>query len=102
AVQQCVSIIRVYVTGAAGLPNAPSAFDHMASVSTSANPISVEAVGDNSHFIHVLAKLNNGELGDYPFDLNLGVFGPSVLLASGNPTVAGDYAGSSGVSAMLD
>jgi hypothetical protein len=100
--QQYSTTIRAYWTGTAGLPNSPAAFDHSASLTAGANPLSVEAVDDGGHFVHVLSNLNNGELRDYPFNLNTGTFGSPVLLASGNPAVSGDYIGSSGLSAMLD
>jgi hypothetical protein len=100
--QQYSTTIRAYWTSATGLPNSQAAFDRSAAVNAGANPISVEAVGDGGHFVHVLSNLNNGELRDYPFNLNTGAFGSSVLLASGDPTILGDYLGSSGLSAMLD
>jgi len=95
-------LIRAYWTGAAGLPNSSAAFNGAASVSVPAVPISVDAVGDGGQFIHVLANLNNGELRDYPFNINSGTFGAPAVLASGGPTLVGDYIGSSGLSAMLD
>jgi hypothetical protein len=102
AAQPHSTTIRTYWTSAAGLPNSQADFDSSATVTAGADPISVEAVGDGGHFVHVLSNLNNGELRDYPFNLNTGAFGSSVLLVSGDPTITGDYIGSSGLSAMLD
>jgi len=100
--EQYSNLIRAYWTSAAGLPTSSSAFSGAAAVSAPAVPISVDAVGDGGQFIHVLANLNNGELRDYPFNINSGTFGAPAVLASGGPTLVGDYIGSSGLSAMLD
>jgi hypothetical protein len=94
--------IRVYWTSATGLPNAESAFNGLASTTASAYPLSVDAIYDGGSFVHVLANLNNGELRDYPFNIDSAAFVSSTLLADGNPTVTGDYIGTSGISGILD
>jgi hypothetical protein len=91
-----------YWTESPGLPDTSAAFGGTASIGTSDDPISVEAAYGGGRFVFVLANLQNGELGAYPFDTQAGSFGSPSILASGIPTVGGDYLGSSGVSAMVD
>ncbi len=100
--QQYSTAIRVFWTTAAGLPNTAGDFGGATQTSAAANPISVDAVYDGSNIVHVLANLQNGELRDYPFDLTQNSFKSSLVLVTGDPTVAGDYIGTSGASGMMD
>ncbi len=103
SIQQTTTTVRVFWTTAPGLPNAQSAFTGFASVGVSANPISADAVYDGGSIIHVLVNTQGGQLKDYPFDTTTNTFKSShTLVASGNPTVSGDYVGSCGVSGMVD
>jgi hypothetical protein len=100
--QQYSTYLRAYWTTAAGLPNAQVDFAGSASVTDSANPISVDAVYGGGSLIHVLVNTQGGQLKDYPFDTMANVFKPAITLASNNRTVSGDYAGSCGVSGIVD
>ncbi len=94
--------IWAYWTEAPGLPNSAADFAGTASTVASDVPISVEAAYGGGRFIIVLANLQNGDLVAYPFDTQVGSFGAASVLTRGNPSVTGDYIGSSGVSAMVD
>jgi hypothetical protein len=96
------SSIWAYWTEAPGLPTSAADFGGTASTTTSDVPISVEAAYGGGRFVFVLTNLQNGDLVVYPFDTQVGSFGSASVLLSGNPTVGGDYIGSSGVSAMID
>jgi hypothetical protein len=101
--QQYSTTIRVYWTTTPGLPGSGAAFDGFAQIATGSNPISLDAVYDGGNFIHVLVNAQNGTLKDYPFDARSNAFQSAItLVASGNPTVSGDYVGTSGVSGMYD
>jgi hypothetical protein len=100
--QPYASVLRVYWSNSPGLPNSAAAFSGSASVTTSAPPISVEAAYGGGAYIFVFVNQQNGDLRVYPFDTQAGVFASPTTLASGNPTVSGDYIGSSGASAMVD
>lgn len=100
--QPYVAAIHVYAMSAEGFPDGPDSFYDAASVTTSANPISVEAVYDGASIIHVLTNLNDGQLLDYAFNIDSKAFEAPTVLATDGATVVGDYIGSSGVSAMLD
>jgi len=100
--QPYASVLKAYWTSSPGLPNSAEAFDRSASVTTSAPPISVEAAYGGGAYVFVVVNQQNGDLRVYPFDTVAGAFAPPVTLASGNPSVGGDYIGSSGVSAMAD
>src|SRR5574341_1237230 len=101
--QQSSTLLRAYWTTGAGLPNAQSAFNGSASVNVGANVISVDAVYDGGSIIHVLANTQGGQLKDYPFDTGTSTFRSALtIVASGNPTVSGDYVGTCGVSGMVD
>jgi len=102
ASRQYSTTIFAYWTTAAGLPDAQAAFDGSATVTESANPISLDVVYDGGNVIHVLVNTQAGVLKDYPFDTSANAFKPVLTLASGNPTVSGDYIGSGGVSGMVD
>lgn len=100
--QQYSPIIRAYWTTAAGFPATAAAFAGSTQITESSNPLSVEAVYDGGNIIHVLVNNNGGVLKDHPFDITSNAFKPALSIASGNPTVAGAYIGTSGVSGMVD
>ena len=101
--QQYSTLLGAYWTTSAGLPNAQSAFSGSASVNVGANVISVDAVFDGGSIIHVLVNTQGGQLKDYPFDTGTSTFKSALtVVASGNPTVSGDYVGTCGVSGMVD
>ncbi|MBI3243370.1 MAG: hypothetical protein HYZ49_13860 [Chloroflexi bacterium] len=100
--RQYTTTLFAYWTTAPGLPDAQTAFDGSATVADSANLISIDAVYDGSNTIHVLVNTQAGALKDYPFDTTANTFRPALTLATGNPTVSGDYIGSAGVSGMVD
>jgi hypothetical protein len=102
AYQQYSTRLRAYWTTAVGLPNAQADFAGSASVTDSANLISVDAVYGGGSFIHVLVNTQGGQLKDYPFDTTTNTFRTVIVLASNSRTVAGNYAGSCGVSGMID
>jgi hypothetical protein len=99
---QYSSVLRAYWTPEPGLPAGGDDFSSAASVTDSANIVSVEAVYDGDTLIHVLVYNRAGDLSDYPFDLNTNTFKSAIPIASGLPTVTGDYFGSGGISAMFD
>ena len=99
--QQYSPALRAYWTTTPGLPTATTTFAST-SVSEPGLPISAEAAYDGVRFIHVLVNLNTGQLKDYVFDTTTNAFRSPLSLAGGNPTVVGDYIGTSGVSALFD
>lgn len=99
---QYSSNLKAYWTNSAGLPSISTDFNGQASVTESANIISTEAAYDGANIIHVLTNLQNGNLVDQPFDLTTNTFKSAINISSGNPTVSGDYIGTSGVSSMID
>lgn len=102
AAQPYVTTIRAFWTPNAGLPSTAADFGGSSSVDAPAVPISLSAAYDGGTFVHLLVNLENGELRDFPFDIGSGTFSASTVLATGGGTVAGDYIGSSGASAMFD
>ena len=101
--QQYSTTVRAYWTTVPGLPDAGSAFNGSLGLATGANPISLDAVYDGGSYIHVLVNAQNGTLKIYPFDKTTNTFKSAfTIVAAGNPTVAGDYIGTSGVSGMFD
>jgi len=99
--QQYTSALRAYWSTTPGLPTAATVFG--TTIATEPGlPISVETAYDGARFIHVLVNLNNGQLKDYVFDTVANAFRAPLALAAGNPTVTGDYIGTSGVSALFD
>ncbi|MEZ4672498.1 MAG: hypothetical protein R3E39_31740 [Anaerolineae bacterium] len=100
--QENTTAISAYWTTTPGLPTASTDFSGQATLQDTAAPISVEAVYDGAETIHVLVNNNNGILNDYPFSTATDSFLAPITIASGNPTVSGDYIGTSGVSGMVD
>src|SRR5258708_10994449 len=96
------STIVTYWTPNPGLPGSQADFSGTAQVTDTAYIISVDAVYDASQTVHVLASTHAGLLKDYPFHTTTNTFRPAKVLASGVPTVAGDYLGSSAVSGIVD
>ena len=88
------------------MPTSASAFAGATQFDLSGESLSLDAVYDGGHIVHVLANLNTGSntgaLYDYPFDTTLNAFKAGVSLATDAATVSGDYAGSSGISGMVD
>ncbi len=101
AAQPYTSALRAYWTANPGLPAAGAVFNTLL-VNDSSNLLSVDAAYDGAAYIHVLVNTNAGVLKDYVFDLATHTFRTPVTLASGNPTVGGDYIGTSGVSGLFD
>lgn len=99
---QYSNVIRAYWTNSAGLPSTTNPFSGSAQVTESERPLSVEATYDGGNFVHVLVNTNAGNLKIYVFDLTTNTFKAPFLVAGGNPTVSGDYIGTSGVSGMFD
>ena len=99
---QYSSTIRVYWTKAAGLPVNAAAFGST-QITESGLPLSLDAVYDGGHIVHVLVNTRNtGLLKDYVFDTANNTFKPVHTLASDSHTLSGDYVGTSGVSGMVD
>lgn len=94
--------LKVYWTNSSGYPNSSGDFSGAATLSDSANIISVETAYDGLNTIHVIINNQAGELKDYPYDKIANSFKSPITIATGNPTVTGDYIGTSGVSAMFD
>ena len=100
---QYSSTIHVYWTTAAGLPANAAAFGGSAQITESGLPLSLDAVYDGSHIVHVLVNTHDtGILKDYAFDTTNNTFKPALTLASDSHTLSGDYVGTSGVSGMVD
>lgn len=93
--------LRAFWTTAPGLPAGGADFAGQTAVTDTANLISAEAAYDGAGLIHVLVNTQAGQLKDYVLDTAAGAFRPALVLASGNPTVVGDYIGTSGVSAAF-
>jgi hypothetical protein len=91
-----------YWTTKPGLPAGTADFGGTAQVTDRAALTSVDAVYDGGQFVHVLVATQAGALEDYPFDTSANAFRPAKTLASGDPTVTGDYIGTSGVSGAFD
>jgi hypothetical protein len=99
---QYSNVIKAYWTNNTGLPSTTNPFSGSAQVTESERPLSVEAAYDGGNFVHVLVNTNAGNLKIYVFDLTTNTFKAPFLVAGGNPTVSGDYIGTSGVSGMFD
>ena len=100
---QYSSTIHVYWTTAAGLPANAAAFGGSAQITESGLPLSLDAVYDGSHIVHVLVNTHDtGILKDYAFDTTNNTFKPALTLASDSHTLSGDYVGTSGISGMVD
>lgn len=94
--------LKAYWTTSAGLPGSAAAFNGTAQTSDSAALLSADAVYDGGSIIHVLVNTQDGLLKDYPFDIRANTFRPAKNLATKNPTVSGNYLGTTGVSGMFD
>jgi hypothetical protein len=94
------SNIHAYWTNTTGLPDPNTTFSSTSLVET-ANPLSVEVAYDGGHIIHVLDNTVDGKLNDHIFDTSTNTFKATISIATGNPAVAGDYVGTSGLSAMI-
>ncbi len=99
---QYSSEIRGYYTPSAGLPNNSAAFSAITPFSDTANIITLETVYDGGTIIHVVWLNRSGELKDRPFDTSSNSFKAIITIATGLPTIAGDYIGSSGVSGVME
>ncbi len=100
--RQGSSSIVAYWTTSPGLPTTSADFAGTAQIQDGGSVISVDAVYDGSHTVHVLVNDQRGDLEDYPFDTTSNTFGAPKALASQDPTVPGDYIGTSGVSGAFD
>jgi len=98
---QYTSSVVGYWTEESGLP-APGSFTGTTEIDAGDDVISVDTVYDGEFIIHVLCNTRAGNLIHYPFDIRENRFGPEQTLATGMPTVEGDYIGTSGVSGMMD
>jgi hypothetical protein len=94
------STINAYWTTSTGLPDSTTKFSTTSLVETN-YPLSVEVAYNGSNIIHVLANTVDGKLNDHVFDTASNTFKATFSIATGNPVVAGDYIGTSGLSAMV-
>ena len=101
--QQSSNTLRVYRTSNPGLPDTTNDFAAPLELNESSEPISVDALYDGEHVIHVLINTQAGEVKDYPFDTVTNTFQSPITLAANSGTVSSDlYIGTSGISGMLD
>lgn len=97
------STLRVYSTTVAGLPNSAADFGGATTWTESELPISMDAVYDGGHIIHVLVNTKAGKLKDYPFNTNTNSFASAFTLATSSPVpTTTNYIGTMGVSGMID
>src|SRR3989344_231575 len=96
------NILRVHYTTAAGFPTAIGDFSTTQTQAEAAAIISVDTAYDGGNIIHVFMNLQNGNLIDHPYDITTNTFKAVKSIASGNPTVVGNYLGTVGVSSMID
>jgi len=96
------SILQVFWTTVPGLPNTGSDFAGSLQFNNGANIISVAAVYDGSHIIHVLTNGQDGKIVDHPFDTTTNQFKTIKTLDTTGATVSGYYGGSSGITGMMD
>lgn len=94
--------LRAYWTPNAGLPASGADITGSASVTDTAAILTADAVYDGGNIVHVLVNNNAGVLKDFPFDLSTNTFKSPITIATGNPTVSGNYIGTQGVSGMID
>ncbi|MEK7325091.1 MAG: hypothetical protein AAB217_07525, partial [Chloroflexota bacterium] len=99
---QYSSEIRGYYTTSAGLPNNSAAFTSITPFSDTSNIFTLDTAYDGANIIHVLWRTRSGELRDRPFDITTNTYKATITLATGLPTISGDYIGSSGLSGMFD
>lgn len=93
--------LRAYWSTAAGLPTSGSNFASTA-VNTSAEIVSVEMAYSGGNYIHALVFNRSGQLLDYVLDIGSQSFRAPLTIATGLPTISGEYVGSSGISAGWD
>jgi hypothetical protein len=93
--------IKAYWTTTPGLPTSTTGWSST-QVAEGELALSVNPIYDGDNTIHVLINTNAGNFKDYVFNISTNAFKAPYLIASGNPTVAGDYLGSSGLSGMID
>lgn len=94
------NLINAYWSNTAGLPTSSTTFSST-SVSETSYPLSVEVAYDGGDIIHVLDNTIDGNLNDNIFDITTNTFKAKIPIATGNPTVSGEYVGTSGLSAMV-
>ncbi|MDB5082249.1 MAG: repeat/fibronectin type domain protein, partial [Chloroflexi bacterium] len=94
-------IIKAYWTTGTGLPSSNSSWNS-SQVMEGELAISVDTVYDGESTIHVLMNTNAGNIKDYVFDISTNTFKPPFIISRGNPTIPGDYVGTSGLSGMID
>lgn len=94
--------VNAYWTDAPGLPDSLEAFAGHSHIETPADPLSVDAAYGGGRWIVILVNEQDGELRAYPFDTLALAFLQPMTIAQKNPTVDGDYLGTSGVSGMFD
>jgi hypothetical protein len=94
--------LKAYWTDTPGMPQGQADFTRSVQISVGEQPLSVETAYDGANTIYVLVNTTVGNLYAYVFDTATNTFKSPALLASGNPTVKGDYIGTSGLAAMFD
>lgn len=94
--------LEAYWTTNAGLPNGGSDFSGSAQVTYANNIISVSAVYDGDHIIHVLTNDQNGIIADAPFDTTTNQFKAKKTLDTAGGSVSGTYLGTGGIAGMMD
>ncbi|MBI3241005.1 MAG: hypothetical protein HYZ49_01765 [Chloroflexi bacterium] len=99
---QYSSQINGFYTPSAGLPSSGANFSAITPFSDSFNIVTIETVYDGSNIIHVLWLNRNGDLKDRPFDTSAHAYKSIITVATGLPTIVGDYIGTSGVSAVME
>ncbi|MBI5671645.1 MAG: hypothetical protein HZC41_26935 [Chloroflexi bacterium] len=91
--------IRAYWSTTPGLP---TAFPGQTAVTAASIPLSLDAAYDGDSTVHVLVNTQAGTLLDYPFDTGSNTFRAPITVATGLPTVSGEYIGTVGVSSLFD
>jgi hypothetical protein len=93
--------LKAYWTTTPGLPSASSSWS-TTQVQEGELALSINPIYDGDNTVHVLVNTDAGNLKDYVFNISTNTFKAPYLIASGNPTVAGDYVGTSGLSGLID
>jgi hypothetical protein len=94
-------VLYAYWTSSPGLPNSGADFSGTASITDSANIISVDAAYDGANIIHILTNTTDRQIKDRAFDLTTNSFRPAKVLDTNGGT-ATDTSGTSGLSGMFD
>ena len=94
--------LNAYWTTAAGLPSAAANFNGSLQVTNDANILSIDAIYDGAHTIHVLTNDLKGQIKDRPFNTLTNAYLPVKTLAADGGTVVGYYVGTSGISGLFD